>query len=92
VGCDVLCERVPMLHLDSGLMVHIIVNRWGRRGNVVVRISVRTIGRKVETPTLHHRGAACVGRWIRFAPEGPWHDGAFYEVVSPIHPSGATDD
>lgn len=68
-------------------MIHIIVNRLGRRDNGVVRISAQTIGRKVEMPTLRHQAAACAGHWIRFAPGGPWHDGVVYEVVSPIHPS-----
>jgi hypothetical protein len=78
-----------MLHLGGGLMIHIIVILWGCHDNGVVRISVRTNERRVETPTLHHRAAPCAGRWIRFVPEGPWHDGVVvYVVASLIHPSG----
>lgn len=76
----------------AGVVIHIIVNQWGCHGNgVVVQISVQTIGRRAETPTLHHRAAACADRWIRFAPGVPWHDGVVYEVVSPMYPSGTTD-
>ena len=77
-----------MLHLDSGLMIHIIVNLWGCHDNgAVARIGVQTNERKVEMPTLHHRAVACADRWIPFAPGGLWDDAVVYEGVSPARPS-----
>ena len=77
-----------MLHFDSGLMIHIIVNLSGCHGiGSVVQISVQTSERRVETPTLCHRAAACAGRWIQFEPGGLWCGGVVYEGVPPIRPT-----
>ena len=80
-----------MLHLDSGLMIHIIVNLWGCLDiGSVVQIGVQTNEWRAEMPTLCHRAAACVDRWIRFAPGGLWRDGVVYEGVFPAHPGEST--
>ena len=65
-----------------------MVNLWGCRDSGGVQIGVQTNEWRVETPTLHHQAAACVDRWIRFAPGGQWHDGVVYVAVSPIRPVG----
>lgn len=80
-----------MLHLDSMLMIHIIVNLWGCHGiGSVAQIGVQTNEWRVEMPTLCHRAAACASRWIRFAPGGPWYDGVVCEGVFPAHPNERT--
>ena len=74
---------------ESGLVIHIIVSLWVCRDNgLVAPTSAPTNEPRVEMPTSHHRGAACGGRWIRFVPGGPWHDGVVCEAVSLILPSG----